>query len=110
MKPLVYLACPYSHSDRSVRIARFETANRVAGKLMATGWNVFSPISHTHPIAEACELPLGWDYWNEFAEAYLLHCDKVFVLMLDGWRESIGVQAELKIAERLRLPIEYIDG
>jgi hypothetical protein len=29
------------------------------------------------------------------------------VLMLDGWRESIGVQAEIAIANELGKPVTY---
>ena len=30
------------------------------------------------------------------------------VLMLDGWRESRGVQAEIDLAIKLDLPIDYV--
>jgi hypothetical protein len=110
IRPLTYLACPYSHDDRSVRIARFEAANRAAGKLMREGHHVFSPISHTHPIAEACDLPKGWEFWEAFDRAYLAHSWRVVVLMLEGWRESKGVTAELRIAAEQGLPVEYIEA
>ena len=75
---------------------------------MARGEVVFSPISHTHPIAEQCELPKGWEYWNKYDRAMLSQCVKVYVLTIDGWMESVGVAAELKIANELGLPVEYI--
>ena len=108
MKPIIYLACPYTHEDRAIRLARFAAVNRAAGRLMALGNVVFSPISHTHPIVEACDLPLGWEYWREFDEAYLARCGELYVLCLEGWQESVGVDAEIAIAERFGLPIVYI--
>jgi hypothetical protein len=108
-KPLVYLACPYSHPDAAVRDARFRAANVAAAALMRAGHKVFSPISHTHPIAEAGALPLGWDFWEAFDRAYLDHAGLVIVLRLDGWRESRGVTAELSIARELGIPVEYIN-
>jgi hypothetical protein len=110
IRPLTYLACPYSHPDRAVRVARFDAANRAAGKLMREGHHVFSPISHTHPIAEVADLPLGWEFWEGFDRAYLAHSWRVVVLMLDGWRESKGVTAEICIANEQGLPIEYIEA
>lgn len=107
---LTYLACPYSHPDRAVRVARFEAANRAAGALMREGRIVFSPISHTHPIAEASDLPLGWDFWEAFDRAYLAHSRLVVVLTIDGWRESKGVTAELAIAAELGIPVDYLDA
>lgn len=109
-RSIVYLAVPYSHPDPAVRRQRFEQVNVVAGRLMRDGVHVFSPISHTHPIAEACDLPKGFDFWRHYDMAFLLTCCKVIVLMLDGWRESVGVAAEIEIATGLGLPIEYMES
>jgi hypothetical protein len=106
---LTYLACPYSHPDRKVRLARFNAVNVAAGQLMRQGHLVFSPISHTHPIAEAGGLPLGWEFWAAFDRAYLEASRELIVLRLDGWRESVGVTAELAIAAELGIPVSYID-
>lgn len=108
-RPLVYLAVPYSHDDHAVRHSRFLEANKAAGKLMAEGHKVFSPISHTHPIAEVCGLPKGWDYWSEFDRAFMSHCYKIVVLCLDGWEISKGVTAELGIAYEMGLEVEYME-
>ncbi len=35
-------------------------------------------------------------------------CDKVYVFMQDGWKESVGLNAEIKIAKELGKPIIYI--
>lgn len=106
---LVYLAAPYSHPDPAVREARFQAANRAAGAMMAEGLHVFSPISHTHPIALCCDLPLGWDYWEAFDRAILSRCSSVVVLRLDGWKESTGVRHEMAIAAELDLPVSFRD-
>lgn len=107
-KPLVYLACPYSHPDRAVRVARFEAANRAAGLLMSRGMLVFSPISHTHPIAECCDLPLGWEFWHAYDRVFIEHANAIYVLCIDGWMESVGVQAELEIARELGLAVHHV--
>lgn len=109
-KPLTYLACPYSHDNRLVRVKRFEAVNEFAGRLMKEGKQVFSPISHTHPIAEVSELPLGWDFWQEYDRAFLEHAKEVIVLMLPGWQDSTGVTAEIKIAKELGIPVRYIES
>lgn len=73
-KPFIYLAVPYSHHDPSVRAVRFARVNRVAGKMMAAGKLVLSPISHSHPIALAVELPRDWQYWQKSCEAWMSVC------------------------------------
>lgn len=105
---LTYLACPYSHPDSQIRRARFEAVNAAAALLMREGELVFSPISHTHPIAEAGDLPKGWEYWREFDRAYLAVSRRFIILELDGWRESIGVTAEIAIAQEFGLRAELL--
>ena len=104
----IYLACPYSHPDPAVREARFEAVNRAAAQLMRLGHSVFSPISMTHPIAEAADLPKGWDFWAAQDLPFLEWCDKVVVLMLPGWKESTGVDEEVRIALDMGKIVEYI--
>lgn len=113
-KKLVYLACPYTHENRWVMVARFEAANIVSAKLMADGEYIFSPISHTHPIAEASKynkisLPRGWGYWQEYDRSILRKCGKVKVLCLPEWQYSKGVQDEIQIGNDFGIPIEYLD-
>lgn len=108
-RPLAYLAVPYSHEQGYMRQHRFECANRAAADLMLRGEVVFSPISHTHPIAQERGLPGGWDFWERFDRAYLSCSQKLYVLMLDGWRESKGVQAEIAIAESMDIPVIYLE-
>lgn len=108
-KTLVYLAVPYTHEDPTVMEWRFNVVNEVAGRLMKQGIHIFSPISHTHPIAVTCDLPRGFDFWEQYDRAILQVCRKVIVLRLFGWEQSKGVQAEIKIATELGIPVEYID-
>jgi len=106
-KTLVYLACPYSHPDAEVRVWRFEQANTTAARMMNNGIHVFSPISHTHPIVLAGDLPKGWEFWAAYDEAVLQYCARIVVLTLPGWEDSIGIANELKIARELDLPIDF---
>lgn len=106
-KRLTYLACPYSHKERYMMVARHLLVNRFAAKLMAEGHFVFSPISHTHPIADEQNLPRGWEFWECYDKTMIGCCDDLLVLCLPGWETSTGVQAEIKIAEDMGIPIDY---
>jgi len=110
MKPLfIYLACPYTHDDPDVILQRFYRVNKAAGVLMDRGYVVFSPITHSHTIEVAMERVKPWDYWRIQDFELLRRSDALFVLMLDGWRESVGVSDEINYARELNLPITYID-
>lgn len=107
---MIYLACPYNHPDPDVRRARFDAVTRVAADFMSRGIAVFSPITHSHPIAEVGDLPRGWDFWADYDRRMIEICDRLVVLKLDGWRHSAGVAAECEIADRLAIPVEYLEA
>ena len=69
---------------------------------------VFSPITHGHPIAQVGSLPHAWEFWREQDFPYIDWCDVFAVYCLDGWKESFGVQAELKYAQGLGKIIRFI--
>lgn len=105
---ITYLACPYSDPDPDVQQRRFEAANAAAAFYMARGEHVLSPISHTHPIALAGELPKDWAFWKSYDTELLRCCGLLRVLRLDGWDSSVGVSAEIQIARSLGIPVEFV--
>jgi Domain of unknown function (DUF1937) len=105
---MIYLSSPYSHPDAEVREKRFQDIARIAGSFLAAGVNVFSPIAHSHPLQKYANLPATWEFWNPIDLEHLKRCDKMIVVMMDGWRESVGVKGEIELATDLGMPIEYI--
>ena len=114
-KPLVYLATPYSykHEDKAVKdakeIERFERANKIGAMLTKEGYTIFSPISMAHPMNQY-GLPGNWEFWAKFDEAFISCCYKMFVICADGWLESVGVKAELKLAKKYNIPVTFLDA
>jgi hypothetical protein len=104
---MIYLASPYSHPDAQVRTARYEAACRVTAELVSTGHVVFSPIVLGHPLVRF-GLPTDWKFWSRHDREHLGLCELLLVLALDGWKQSIGVQAEIAIARTLGLPVAYL--
>jgi len=106
---LTYLACAYSHDDAMVKEERFKLASRVAARLIKEGKMVFSPISHFHPMEVYGGLPGGWDFWERIDGEYISRSKEMFVLMSDGWRHSVGLWAEVSMAEKFGIPVTYIN-
>jgi len=106
---LIYLASPYSHDDTQIRDGRFREVCKWAARFMRAGKLIFSPIAHTHPIAMAGELPTGWAFWQKYDHAQLDAASEMWVLMLDGWDKSKGVQGEIEYMKVKGKPIRYID-
>lgn len=111
---LYYLASPYAHRDPAMMITRYKAAIDAVAELMLNDLVVFSPIVHNHHVnvsLHKVDESQGsrWDYWKRFDLAMLDRCDAVIVLMIDGWRESVGVAAEVKHAEEQGKPVYYYD-
>ena len=106
-KKLIYLACPYKHEDPEVMQQRFEAVTKAAVELMAEGYLVFSPITHSHPMASRFNLPGGWDFWKEFDTAFLVTCDELHILKLDGWEDSHGIAQETQMAKEWHMKVVY---
>jgi hypothetical protein len=107
-RPLVYLACPYTHKDPKVREYRFHMANKAAAWLTINKKIPFSPITHSHPISAVTDLPTTWEFWEGHDRAYLSCSNELCVLTLPGWEKSKGVQAELVIAKEMGIKITYL--
>ena len=101
-----YLATPYTDPDTKVMRQRFELANRTAALLMKNGMLIYSPISHSHPIAQY-GLPLDWEYWQHYDKEILSICDELIIILAPGWDRSKGVQAEMELAKELGIKISY---
>lgn len=107
---LVYLASPYSSEYPSVVEGRFHAACEAAGEMMRAGIFVYSPIAHSHPIAERTGLPTDFAFWQEYDRAMISRCSEVWVLTLEGWSESVGVREEIAIARRLGIPVTFVES
>lgn len=103
---LIYLAIPYTGTEAY----SYEVANKVAGELMKRGYVVFSPISHSHTIAQMCKMPTDWEFWECQDRAFIRRCDEVCVVCLDGWGKSRGVTAEIKFANDIGKRVRYFSA
>ena len=83
------------------------SAERQPNCSCVTGQVVFAPIVHGHPLV-GHGLPTEWPFWERFDREHLRRCDELVVLTLDGWRDSVGVAAEIRIAGELGKPVRYL--
>jgi hypothetical protein len=87
-----YLASPYSSLDKA---EAFVSAAFAAAWLIGNGVRVYSPITHSHPIAHYGGLdPLDLDLWLRVDRPFMQNACGMIVLQLPGWRESKGILFE----------------
>lgn len=111
MKKKIYLAIPYTWNPTvSERIA-----NKTAALLMKQGHVVFSPISHSHAIADEMEESLRLDhhFWMNQDLPFIDWADEVIVVCIGEMgheliENSRGVQAELKYAKEHHKPVHVM--
>ena len=105
---LSYLAAPYSDPSIDVVEKRMEKLCKVDAILMKQGIFTVSPLLK-HFIVRHADLPTDYKFWKDYSDTLLCAVDQLIVLMLDGWKESIGVTAEIKLAKDLGIPVVYVD-
>jgi hypothetical protein len=115
-KTLVYLACPYSlrdetkkHREDEIVLSRFHNVTIAAGLLIEKGYAVYSPITQSHMIKSKVDLPGDWTFWKEHDKRFIDVCDVLFVLMLEGYENSIGVNEEVSYALEQQKEIRFIN-
>ena len=110
MNKIIYLAIPYTWNPEK----SFEIANKVAAKLMNEGNVIFSPISHSHPIADYLdpELKTSQEFWMRQDLPIISKCDELLLIVIEEngiqlINESKGCQSEIKKIKELNKPINY---
>lgn len=115
MRPLLYLAVPYSSSlptpeERAAEVAeRMRLTCEYMAKIENQGeYHAVTGVLN-HFVSQYAPLPTDFAFWGSWSITMLARCDRVHVLKLPGWSQSIGVRAEVAAAVERRIPIDYIE-
>lgn len=109
MKPLAYLAVPFTHKEKWVQHLRYLLVTAVGDLLIREGMDIFSPITESYMYQTIGNTGGTFNTWKDHDFLMLSKCDKLLVLTLPGWKASIGVTAEINYAKRHKIPIVYLD-
>lgn len=105
---MIYLASPYSDPDPTVKLARFQMAQLYTAQQLRLKIPIFSPIVYGYQFEKDFNFAGDAETWKHLNNAMLHACSEVHVLMLPGWRKSIGVAAETRLANIYNKPISYM--
>lgn len=104
----IFLACPYSHADKSVIHERFVACNKVAAAIIESGHAVFSQVSMSHPINLAFE---GKDnaaigkLWAPVDAVFMDAMQELIIVDLPGWEISAGIKREIELFKGRGQPV-----
>ena len=105
----IYLASPYSSPEQAVRDYRHRLAWQFTSAHLKRGRATFSPIVNGVALTETGSRLWGFVHWQDYDLSFLQHwATELWVLCLDGWKDSVGVRNEIRVAESLGLPVKYI--
>lgn len=109
---LIYLASPFTHSSKRVMQKRRKQIDLIGAKLQYTHRvAIFPPITISDTYAKL--LPGKFEHkfeaWANIDLYTISKCDEVWVCTMDGWKESVGVQAEIALAKARKIKVRYID-
>lgn len=101
-----YLATPYSKWPHGLDDAA-RVAEKLAARLLEERFPIFSPIAHSHSIAQhvvAAE-KRDFDFWLGADKPLVDAAIGLLIADLTGWRESRGVVQEIKWGREQKKPI-----
>jgi hypothetical protein len=97
---------------RFVEYVRYKRVSKATAMLMEkTGWNIFSPITHSHIIPRWIPERLNTHtFWLNLDFDWISACNEIWVFMQPGWKESYGVNKEVELAiSKLNKKVRYIN-
>ena len=109
MNELEYLAVPYSDKDVNIMDFRAAVSDYIFAELASEGRIIYAPISSCHNISKKYGLPTTFEFWEKMCLEFLSSSYKLIIIKLPGWESSVGVIAEIKLAQKLGLEVEYLD-
>ena len=113
---LWYFAHPYTCKDADGQYvpageeANFRICCIRSGRLMEAGYNIYSPIAHTHPIHVSSPTFLAChehQTWYELDNEFMDRTEWSGIIMAPGWPHSKGCVAERDQFVARGLPIKF---
>jgi hypothetical protein len=124
----IYLATSYSYKTKNgmlrnlswfakfimwVRYRRVTRATAhflVEGVITGAKVNIFSPITHSHPLPKYIPRRLDThSMWLGLDFQWIDCCDEMWIYMQPGWAESYGVEQEIRHCRQTDKIIRFFD-
>lgn len=103
-KPLIYIASPYKHDDRTEQAYRYDAIKNLTAKIISDQDLIipFAPIAYTVLISQKCPGDFDWYTWDL---QFLARCDGMIVVKLPEWEDSEGIKIEIEFCKEHCIPM-----
>lgn len=108
---MIFLSCPYSSELPTKPSERVDDYLIVDTLLMRQGIHTVGALHKlfNQKILGDEEMDVTWEYWKEYTYELMDSCHELYVLCVDGWKTSKGVQDEIEHAQSNDQPIKYVE-
>lgn len=100
--PVVYIAGPYRAATKAGIMLNIQAARSMGLQAIRRGWSPIIPHSN-FGLLDLVDPSIGDAFWLAATMEHMRRADSV--LLVPGWQNSTGTQAEVREAERMGLPI-----
>ena len=106
----IYIASPYSDPDPEVMRLRYRRVCKIVAELMEQYPDhlFFSPIAHSHGLAEYGFIDPGHETWMWVDKAFMNLMDEVWIVAMQGRYGSDGIKAEIQHAKETNKPVRWM--
>lgn len=107
---MIYLATPYIHEDKKIMDSRVLNVTCCAAHFMDKGEKIYSPITHGHAVNQHMKQMAGdHKYWLDQCYHHVVTAEAIYVLGLEGWKESKGVRWEVETGKAFNIPVFIVN-
>lgn len=103
---MIYLAAPYNDKCSLIIQSRMEAVYEAMAEYTKRGEYIITPLV-MHEVVTRHGIDGTFEFWRGYCFDLLIKCDKMVVLMLDGWTNSSGVASEIEFCNLNNIPVEY---
>lgn len=107
---MIYLASPYSSSDKTKVDYRFAETEKAVAELTRRDLHVISPVVHFHALAQKYDLGTDAIFWRRHNYELLMLCEDLYILALPEWQYSCGIAYELGVAHAAQKRVWLLDS
>lgn len=105
---MIYLGQPFKHKNVQIEEARYNLALDVTADLMQRGIFIYSPIVNSYNQNLLFNESQDFSFWRPFDFHMMSKADELWVMKIEGWRESAGLTAEIDFAKAMGISIDSI--
>jgi hypothetical protein len=114
---LIYIGSPYTGKSPSkiknffIELLRYRRITKITGILQDKYPFAFiGPITQSHVTSKHMNKACGlFSSWEQRDLTYISRSDEMWVVMLPGWKDSVGVNAEIQFSINNNIKVKYLD-